>query len=222
MKTKKLLIVGLSNNAKLAAHYFEKYSEYSVKGFLVDKKYITSENFYSLPVFSLEDATKNFSPSEYFAFVAVGYSKMNAVREDLYLRTKSMGYTLPNFISPRCSWLTEERVGDNNFILEDNTIQPFVKIGSNNVLWSGNHIGHDVQIGDHNFITSHVVVSGFTKIHNNCFIGVNATLRDDIEIANKTLIAAGAIIMKDTKEGEVYLPARSTIHSKKSEELEIS
>ena len=140
----------------------------------------------------------------------------------MYYQMKQMGYTMPNYISPKCSYLTEEIIGDNNFILEDNTIQPFVKIGSNNVFWSGNHIGHDVIIGDHNFITSHVVVSGFTKILNNCFLGVNSTLRDNIVIANKTLVAAGAVIMKDTSEEDVYLPAKSILHNKKSTELKIS
>ena len=222
MKSKKIIIIGLSNNAKLAAFYFHKYTDYKVMGFAVDKKYKTSEDFYNLPVFDLESLLEEYPPSQYDAFVAVGYNEMNAIRENLYLRVKSLGYVLPNYISPKCSFLTEENIGDNNLILEDNTIQPFVKIGSNNVLWSGNHIGHDVTIGDHNFITSHVVISGFTEIKNNCFIGVNATLRDGITIANKTLIAAGAIIMKSTNEEEVYIPARSVLLDKKSTDIKIS
>ena len=129
---------------------------------------------------------------------------------------------MANYISTRCTFLTQIPTGDNCFILEDNTVQPFVKIGNDVVLWSGNHIGHDVTIEDHNFITSHVVVSGFVTIKRNCFIGVNATIRDAITIASETLIAAGAIIMKDTEEKGVYLPARSTLFDKKSDEIKIS
>ena len=55
-------------------------------------------------------------------------------------------------------------VGENTFVFEYNVIQPFVKIGNNVVLWSGNHIGHHVVIADHCFITSHVVISGATVI----------------------------------------------------------
>ena len=222
MKSKKIIIIGLSNNAKLAAFYFQRDTEFEVVGFAVDKEYKNVNNFYTHPVYELEHLVEKFPSKEYYAFVAVGYSDMNKTREKLYFRLKKLGYNLPNYISPRCSFLTDEEIGDNNFILEDNTIQPFVKIGSNNVLWSGNHIGHDVEIGDHNFITSHVVISGFSKIKNNCFIGVNATLRDDIEISDKTLIAAGAIIMKSTKSEEVYLGAKATLIDKKSSELTIS
>lgn len=219
---KEIIIIGLSNNAKLAAYYFSRDTDFKVLGFAVHSQYKSTEVFYNLPVYDIENIQNLFPPSEVFAFVAVGYNDMNDIRRNLYQSMKEMGYILPNYISSKCSFLTEETIGDNNFILEDNTIQPFVKIGSNNVFWSGNHIGHDVIIGDHNFITSHVVVSGFTKINNNCFIGVNATLRDGIEIADKTLIAAAAVIMKNTNIGDVYLPARTVLSDKKSTELKIS
>ncbi len=222
MKTKKIIIIGLSNNAKLAAFYFNKDTNYEVVGFAVNKQFKNIDTFFNLPVYTIEELTTLFNPINYDVFVAVGYNNMNTIRENLYCQMKQLGYTMPNYISPRCSFLTDDLMGDNNFILEDNTIQPFVKIGSNNVFWSGNHIGHDVVIGDHNFITSHVVVSGFTKIQNNCFLGVNSTLRDNIFIASKTLVAAGAIIMNNTAFEDVYLPAKSVLHSKKSTELKIS
>lgn len=222
MKSKKLVIIGNSPNSRLARFFFETDSEYDVVAYAVNREYLTADTFDNLPNVALEDLEKIYPPQTHDAFVAVGYNKMNKVREALYNATKAKGYKLPNYISSRCSFLTREPIGDNNLILEDNTIQPFVNIGSNNVLWSGNHIGHDGSIGDHNFITSHVVVSGFVKITHHCFLGVNATLRDDITIAPETLIAAGAIIMKDTVEKGVYLPPRTVLFDKKSDEIQIS
>jgi acetyltransferase-like isoleucine patch superfamily enzyme len=112
-------------------------------------------------------------------------------------------------------------VGDNCFILEDNTIQPFVKIGNNVTLWSGNHIGHDSIIEDHCFLASHIVVSGNVRIGPYCFIGVNATLRNSITIAPKTLIGAGAVIMEDTIENGVYVPRSARLLGKRSDEIEL-
>ena len=222
MKTKKLVIVGNTSNARLARYYFDIDSDYEVAAFAVNKEYIKEESFEGLPLTALEDIEKNYPVSEYELFIAVGYTDMNKIREKLYYYCKEKGYTLANYISSRCSFLTQFPTGDNCFILEDNTIQPYVRIGNNVVLWSGNHIGHDVKIEDHNFISSHVVISGFVTVKRNCFIGVNATLRDAITIAPETLIAAGAIIMKDTEEKGVYLPARSTMFDKKSDEIKIS
>ncbi len=92
-----------------------------------------------------------------------------------------MGYSMASFISPQATILNGGVIGDNCFILEDNTVQPYARIGSNVTLWSGNHIGHHSVIGDHTFIASHVVVSGGVEIGERCFVGVNATLRDHIE-----------------------------------------
>ena len=127
-------------------------------------------------------------------FVALSYARMNRVRAAKYQQMKALGYELVSYVSSRCSFLSQHPPGDNCFILEDNTVQPFVRIGSNVTLWSGNHIGHDSTIGDHCFISSHVVVSGHVQVAQGCFIGVNATLRDSISIAEYTLIGAGALV----------------------------
>ena len=221
MKNKKIVIIGNTGNAKLAHYYFSNDSNYEVVAFSVNEEFITSTTYCSLPVVSFEKIETFYPSNKFDVFVAIGYNKMNKIREQLYTSCKEKGYNLPNYISAKCSFLSKEQIGDNNLILEDNTIQPFVKIGSNNVFWSGNHIGHDTSIGDNNFISSHVVISGFCKIHNNTFIGVNATLRDGITIENETLIAAGAIIMKSTSAKEVYLPAKSTLFSKSSDKITI-
>ena len=218
----KLIIIGNTSNAKLAHYYFTEDSEYEVIAFSVNQDYISESNFCGLPVVPFEDLETKFPSDQYYVFVAVGYKDMNDVRAELYNEVKTKGYKLPNYISSKCTFLSKEPIGDNNLILEDNTIQPFVKIGSNNVLWSGNHIGHDAVIEDHCFITSHVVVSGFTKIENNSFIGVNVSLRDDITIAKYTLIGAGASIMNNTTEYGVYLAPRPFEMNKKSTDLKIS
>ena len=219
---KQLVIVGNTSNAKLAHYYFTKDSEYEVVAFSVDKKYIETATFCELPVIPFEEIEDVYPKIQYEVFVAIGYTDMNDLRKKMYNNVKEKGYTLPNYISSKCSFLTQETIGDNNLILEDNTIQPFVTIGSNNVLWSGNHIGHDVVIKDHCFITSHVVISGFTIIEDNCFLGVNATFRDAITIKKYSLIGAGACIMSTTEEEGVYLAPKPIKINKKSTSLKIS
>jgi len=222
MKNKKVIIIGTSSNARLAKFYFETDSDYETVAFAVNKQYATEATFEGLPLVALEEVTTLYPPSEFEAFVAVGYNQMNKVREKLYNETKALGYTMASYISSRCSFLTQFPVGDNLFILEDNTVQPYVKVGNNVVMWSGNHIGHDSTIEDHCYLTSHVVISGFVLVKNNSFLGVNATIRDGVTIAAETLVGGGAVIMKDTAEKGVYLPPKSTLFAKKSDEIVIS
>ena len=216
-----LIIFGAGDIARLAHYYFTRDSEHEVVAFTVDHKYREADTFLDLPLVSFEEVTSSYPPGEYKMFVALSYAKMNKLREEKYHAAKEKGYELVSYVSSRCSFLTDHPVGDNCFILEDNTIQPFVRIGNNVTLWSGNHIGHDAVIHDHCFLASHIVVSGYVQIGNNCFIGVNATLRNSITIAPETLIGAGAVIMKDTVEQGVYLPERAKLFGKKSSELEL-
>jgi len=204
---KGLVIFGSGDIAQLAHFYFTTDSEYEVVAFTVDTDYLTVPAFCGLPVVSFEDVAKHYPPEEYKFFIALSYTKLNSVRRDKYLTAKTLGYTLVSYVSSRSTILNEAVIGDNCFILEDNTIQPFATIGNNVTLWSGNHIGHHSVIKDHCFIASHVVVSGGVRIDEQCFIGVNATLRDHIVVGKKTVIGAGALILSDADSEGVYIGA---------------
>ena len=217
----RLVIFGAGDIARLAHYYFTRDSEHEVAAFTVDEKYRQGDTFLDLPLVSFENVVEHYRPQEYKMFVALSYARMNKLRAEKYDQARQSGYELASYISSRCSFLTDHAVGDNCFILEDNTIQPFVKIGNDVTLWSGNHIGHDAVIEDHCFLASHIVVSGHVRIGNNCFIGVNATLRNSITIAPETLIGAGAVIMKDTVAKGVYLPPRAELSRKQSDEIEL-
>jgi sugar O-acyltransferase (sialic acid O-acetyltransferase NeuD family) len=217
----RLIIFGAGDIARLAHYYFTRDSEHEVVAFTVDAQYQRGDTFLDLPLVTFEEVMERFSPGEHKMFVALSYARMNKLRAEKYRQAKDGGYELVSYVSSRCSFLTDHPVGDNCFILEDNTIQPFVKIGNDVTLWSGNHIGHDAVIEDHCFLASHIVVSGYVRIRNNCFIGVNATLRNSITIAPETLISAGAVIMKDTVEKGVYLPQRAKLFDKTSDQIEL-
>jgi sugar O-acyltransferase (sialic acid O-acetyltransferase NeuD family) len=202
---KNLVIFGCSDIAQLAHFYFSRESSYQVVAFTVDAEYMKADNFCDLPVIPFDQLSSRFPPQECEVFVALSYAKLNAVRKEKYLAVKTLGYRLASFISPHATLLNESKIGDNCFIFENNTIQPFVIIGNNVTLWSGNHIGHHSRIHDHCFIASHVVVSGGVEIGEQCFIGVNATLRDHITVGARCVIGAGALLLSDATEDGVYI-----------------
>jgi sugar O-acyltransferase (sialic acid O-acetyltransferase NeuD family) len=203
--SKSLVIFGSGDYAQLAHFYFNLDSEYVIAAFTVDAAYLQESTFCGLPVVPFEDIAKHYRPERYEMFVALGYSKLNVVRKEKFLAAKSLGYRLASYVSPRASVLNEGRIGENSFIFEDNTIQPFVTIGNNVTLWSGNHIGHHSTIRDHCFVASHAVVSGHVEIGEQCFIGVNATLRDHIKVGERCVIGAGALLLADAEPEGVYM-----------------
>lgn len=202
---KPLVIFGSGDIAQLAHYYFSTDSNYEVVAFTVDAAYITATEFCGLPVVPFEALATLYAPATHEVFVALSYSKLNQLRKEKYLAAKALGYRIASYVSSHATVLNEGRIGDNCFILEDNTIQPFVTIGNNVTLWSGNHIGHHSTIHDHCFIASHVVISGGVDIGESCFIGVNATLRDHIKVGEKCVIGAGALLLADAEPEGVYI-----------------
>ena len=201
----KVIIFGIQDFASLAHFYLQHDSEHDVVAFTVTKEYLPDElAFEGLSVVPFEEIERVFAPNEYHLFAPLSPKKMNTIRESVYLQIKAKGYRLISYVSSKASKFPGLEVGENCFILEDNTIQPFTSIGNNVVLWSGNHIGHHGRIEDHVLFTSHVVLSGHCVVEPYAFFGVNSTIRDGLRIAKGSLIAMGACVTKDTEPWGVY------------------
>ncbi|NML47786.1 acetyltransferase [Ramlibacter sp. G-1-2-2] len=204
---KPLVIFGAGDIAQLAEFYFRTDSGYEVVAFTVDQGFLKEPSFCGKPVVPFEEVATRFPPGQHALFVAVSYAKLNAVRKEKFLAARAMGYELASYVSSRATVLNEGAIGANCFILEDNTVQPFARIGDNVTLWSGNHIGHHSAIGDHTFIASHVVVSGGVRIGEQCFIGVNATLRDHVTVGDRCVLGAATLLLEDAPAEGVYIGA---------------
>lgn len=221
MKKKKLIIFGTGDIAQIANYYFNIDSDYQVIGFTVHEKFINSSTFENKPLVPFERLSYSYNIKDYEIFIALSYASMNKLREKIFHEVKASGYKIASYISSKCSYLSQVPPGENAFIFEDNTIQPFVKIGDNVTLWSGNHIGHHSVIESHNFISSHVVISGHCLIKSNCFLGVNSTLAHKVTLENGTLLGAGVVISKNTEENGVYVSARPIKIAKTSDQIEL-
>jgi sugar O-acyltransferase (sialic acid O-acetyltransferase NeuD family) len=214
-----VVVFGTGLFAECVKYLLDNDSDHRVVAFSAHRAHITAPEFMGLPVVPFEEVTERHPPSRCQMFVAVGYRKLNRLRASVYAEAKAKGYTLISYVSSKTTWWGAA-LGDNCFIFEDNTIQPFVRIGNDVVLWSGNHIGHHGTIGDHVFISSHVVISGQVSIGPYSFLGVNATLRDAITVGADSLIGAGAIVMKSVPDRGVLIPRRTELDARTSDALD--
>jgi sugar O-acyltransferase (sialic acid O-acetyltransferase NeuD family) len=204
-----IVIFGTGEIAELARFYFAHDSAHRVSAFTVDGAYVREDRFCDLPVVSIEEIARGFPPERHAAFVAIGYGGVNQIRSDKVAALRAAGYALVSYVSSRATVFADLTHGENCFILEDNTVQPFARIGANVTIWSGNHIGHHSVIEDNVFISSHVVVSGGAVIGDGSFLGVNSTIRDHVRIGRRSVIAAGAIVLADTEDESVWIAAAS-------------
>lgn len=204
-KTKQLIIVGAGETANLAYEYFTHDSNFEVSAFCVNKEFINKKTFHNLPVIDFDNVENIYSPNDFYAFVAISGEKLNRNRTRLYNLTKQKGYKMASYISSRAFVWHNVEIGDNCFILENNVLQPFTKIGNNVIMWSGNHLGHQSTIKDNCFISSHCVICGCSVIGDNSYLGVNVSIADYVVVAKDNFIAMGATINKNTKESGLYI-----------------
>lgn len=203
--SKPIVLFGAGAIAEVAHYHFTKDAGRSVAAFTVDREHIGSDRFCGAPVVPFDALTAEFPPGEFDVFIAMGYTKLNAVRRDKFHAARALGYTIPSYVSSRATVLNDGRIGANCFILEGVTVQPFVQIGDNVTVWNASSICHHSVIEDDVFIASHVVVSGNSHIGEASFIGANATLRDSITVGPRCVIGAGALVLGDTAADGVYI-----------------
>jgi sugar O-acyltransferase (sialic acid O-acetyltransferase NeuD family) len=216
---KDVVIFGAGDQAEVAYVCLTEDSPYNVAAFTVDGSHLDKRELFGVPVLPFEELDKTHPPDRCDMFVAVGFKRVNRVRRELYDKCKAQGYELISYVSSKAIRVGPVEIGDNCLILEANVLQPFVKVGNDVVMWSGNHIGHHSSIGDHVFIASHAVISGKVSIGEGCFVGVNASFRDGVKVAPNCVIGAGVTILHDTDEGDVFAAPSTPRDPRKSWDL---
>jgi len=202
----KVIIFGVRDFASVAHFYLKHDSPHEVVGFSVSRSYMLDPPvFEGLPVVPFEEVEQHYGPAEYAFFAPMSCRDMNRLREAIYLQIKAKGYPLISYISSRATVFPGTPIGENCFILENNTIQLYATIGNNVMMWAGNLIGHHSQVKDHVFFSSHVVVAGHSVIEPYCFFGINSTVNGGVRVAEGTYVAMSAAIAKDTEPWCTYL-----------------
>ncbi len=203
--TRPLIIFGSAEIAELAYFYFENDSDYSVVAFTVDDEFVAQGKKLDLPVVPFSKIAERFPPAQHDMHVALSYAKLNQLRQKKYDAAKAAGYRLASYVCSKSVDWPDIVHGDNCFILENQTIQPNVRIGNNVMIWSGNHLGHGSVIDDHTYVSSHVVISGHCTIGKRCFFGVNSMLKDFSEIGDDCFVGMGAAVSANVPDGGIAL-----------------
>jgi sugar O-acyltransferase (sialic acid O-acetyltransferase NeuD family) len=216
---RKVVVVGNTAFAEIAREYFDADSDYEVVGFSVERGYLTEEKLAGLPVVPFEELEDTFPPTEHDVYVAATYTQLNRLRTRLADSAKARGYGLATYVSSRAFVWRNVDLGEHCFVFEDNTVQPFVKLGRNVVLWSGNHIGHHSTIRDNTFVSSQVVISGFCDIGESCFLGVNATIANNVTLGKDVWLGPNTNVVKDVPDGTFVKPVASDFGSRSTLEF---
>ncbi len=216
---KKIVLFGNSVFAENIYFLVTHDSGYQVSAFTVDRKYITQETLFGLPVVPFETLETAFPPSEYGLCLPISFQRVNRLREEKYLQAKAKGYQLVNYTSSRAATYPGLVTGDNCIIMENSVISPRVSIGSNVFIGHGAILAHHAVIKDHCFISPGAVILGGATVEEYCLIGANATIKEEVRIARESVIGSGVSIMRNTRPKGVYMNPPATLHPMPSDVL---
>jgi UDP-N-acetylbacillosamine N-acetyltransferase len=115
------------------------------------------------------------------------------------------------------------RILPSNLIHKDAIIEPYIKMGKANQIFSrvvvntnasigdfnllntASVIEHEVQIGNYNHIAPGAILCGRAKLGSHCLVGAGATVTDKVSILDRAIIGAGATVVTSIDEPGTYI-----------------
>lgn len=196
---KKLIIIGLSTNARHVYEFVKDYDLYDIVGFAVNRKYKTEGTFKNLPVYEIESLERYFNKDDVELFIALLWNRLNADRRDLFLSLTKEGWKMANLISPRAS-IRGELAGRNIWVHDFAVIQNDTTIRDNVAIMGQTLIGANCEIGSHCFLGAKSIIGGGSTIGEQTFVGLNCTVFDNTIVGKKCILGACTAVKRNVPD----------------------
>ena len=201
----KLVLFGLGRGADVAYRFLSQDTDHEIVAFTVDRQFMDRSEYHDRPVVAFEEVEHKYPPSAYRMCILLGYQGMNRLREQKFLEAKAKGYALESYVASNIFRVEPIRVGENCFILDNQSISLDVVFGDNIVMWSSNHLGDMSRVADHAWISSHCTIAANVNIGTRSFLGIGATVSNAVTIAPDTFVGADRLVTTNTEPGGVYV-----------------
>lgn len=206
---RKSFIFGASTLARVLFSYLREEGA-APEAFVLDDAYCNGGQFCGVPVVPYSQLSELLPPKEYAAYVAVGYTSMNSVREDVCKRLLSSGYDLPNYIHPSVINYSAE-MGAGNLLFPGIILDIATRLGNGNIFYPGVMIAHDVKIGDYNFFAPRAALAGEIIVGSRNFFGLNCSVKNGVKISDCCLLGASSYTNRDLEAGSALAAPQSIL-----------
>lgn len=157
----------------------------------------------------MDEAVRQFPPSEALAFVAIGYHECNNVRAERMTDLASAGYMLASLVSPR-AYVPSNFVANANCLITDGAVvQTGARLGMGCFVFGNAVVGHHASIGKAVWIASGAAIGGGASIGDHSFIGLNATIGNEVKLGRRSIVGGGALITRSVPDETVLVAPES-------------
>lgn len=203
--TQKVIIYGDSDFAEQVYYQLETDGRYQVIAFTVDEKRYNKTIFKDTTVIKFQELRDHYSTNEVLIFPAIGYSKLNKIREIVISEIKEEGYRLLTYISKNAIISSSAKIDEGAYICEFVSIGANSRIGQSTILLPHSSIAHNVTISNFSYISRSVTIGGNSFINSYTFLGLGCIVKNDVTIEAYNVIGSGANVLKSTRVSGVYV-----------------
>ncbi len=212
----KLVVFGTGRISEVFSAHIESDATSVITAYACDVAYVNRPSFRGKPVVPFDEIGQ-FPPSEYMAFVALGYQELNRLRQRKLAEISSKGYSIFSYTPGQP--VRDLHLGDNCFVCPGAHVEAGARLGDNVFVWDGALIGHHSLIGDNCWIAGGAAIGGTATVSSNCFIGLNATVGHETSIGESCVIGAGTLVTKDLSARRVVIRRDTDVHRLDSDQF---
>lgn len=209
-----ILILGGGGHAASLVDILEREKKYKIAGYVVNEQINSCSINY--PNIGTDDDLLNLYQSGIRnAAIGIGYLGKSDLREKLWDKLKTIGFSLPVICDPSAILATNIEIGEGTMIGKGAIVNTNAFIGKVCIINTGAIIEHDCVVGDFSHLSVGSVVCGNVRIGKSSFVGANATIIQGKSIGSQCIIGAGTTVRKSL-EGNIMVYNEKTFKNYRS------
>lgn len=139
------------------------------------------------------------------AVLGIGFLGVSNNRRSLFEKLKSLGYFLPNIVSPQALVSEEVTIAEGTVVIDGAIIHSGSIVGSGVIINTSAVVDHDCRVDNFTHIAPGAVLNGGVEIGEECIIGANATVVQYKKIISHCIVGAGSVVAKDLDKSGTYV-----------------
>lgn len=209
---RRVVIIGAGGHGREVAdilrHQAQQDSDLAILGFIDEDPTLHHQTVNGLPV--LGDLTwfEGVDKSKLAAVCAVGLPQ---ARKRLAERTRDMGVSFMNAISPLAHFSPSAKIGEGVMMLPNSFAGTDSFVGNHAIVNAGATISHDSRIGRYGTLNPGVHLAGNVLIGEGCYLGIGSSVIHGVSIGSWTIVGAGAVVVRDLPDNVTAVGVPATV-----------
>lgn len=185
-----IILIGYGGHAKSVVDCIERENKYNIIGYTDEEERISKYKY-----LGTDDILEEyFDQGVRNAVLGIGYLGKGQIRQNIYKRLKTIGYSLPIIKDPTAIISDTAKIGEGTFIGKNAVINAEAIIGKAVIVNTMALVEHECIVSDFSHVAVATVLCGQVHVGEAAFIGANATILQGREIKTHQVVPAGKTI----------------------------